>query len=63
MLQGMVEAWQAAPGCGHLMDQYGMQYSRAFANLCNAAFTVQDLTSVLGSVPPCNAASSVLVQA
>lgn len=26
-------AWQAQ--CGKL-DQYGMQYSRAFANLCNA---------------------------
>ena len=59
----MVEAWQAAPGCGHLMDQYGMQYSRAFANLCNDGYTVQDLTAVLGSVPPCSTASTVLEQA
>lgn len=59
----MVEAWQAMPGCGHLMDQYGMQYSRAFANLCNADYTVQDLQSVLANVLPCSTASSVLVRA
>lgn len=29
----MVAAWEGA--CGQL-DQYGMQYTRTFANLCNA---------------------------
>ena len=33
LLQGMVSAWEGA--CGTL-DQYGMQYTRTFANLCNA---------------------------
>ena len=32
-VQAMVGAWEA--GCGKL-DQYGMQYTRLFANLCNA---------------------------
>ncbi|GAB4819104.1 hypothetical protein N2152v2_006150 [Parachlorella kessleri] len=32
-LRGMVAAWES--GCGTL-DQYGMQYTRTFANLCNA---------------------------
>lgn len=31
--QGMVGAWDAE--CGKL-DQYGMQHTRAFSNLCNA---------------------------
>jgi hypothetical protein len=31
--QAMVGAWEG--GCGKL-DQYGMQYTRLFANLCNA---------------------------
>ena len=33
LVQAMVNAWEA--GCGKL-DQYGMQYTRLFANLCNA---------------------------
>lgn len=33
ILQGMVGAWESQ--CGKL-DQYGMQHTRAFANLCNA---------------------------
>ena len=62
-VQGMVEAWQGMPRCAHLMDQYGMQYSRAFANLCNAGHTVSDLQSVLAEVPACSAGSFVLAQA
>ncbi len=34
--------WQAK--CGKL-DQYGMQYSRLFANLCNAGVSVEALES------------------
>ena len=33
VVQGMVAAWESA--CG-MLDQYGMQYTRTFANLCNA---------------------------
>lgn len=32
LVQGMVEAWQNAQGP---LDQYGMQHTRTFANLCN----------------------------
>ena len=39
-VQAMISAWEA--GCGEL-DQYGMQYSRTFANLCNAGVPVQML--------------------
>ncbi len=41
-VQGMMEAWGAA--CGTL-DQYGMQYSRTFANLCNAGLAPQQLAT------------------
>ena len=34
----MVAAWEQS--CGPL-DQYGMQHSRTFANLCNAGVPVQ----------------------
>lgn len=36
----MMGAWEGA--CGKL-DQYGMQYSRLFANLCNAGIPVDTL--------------------
>lgn len=35
-LRGAFRAWEGA--CGRL-DQYGMQYSRVWANLCNAGVT------------------------
>lgn len=55
-LQGMMAAWEAA--CGPL-DQYGMQYSRTFAALCNAGVPPAQLgTSAEGA---CGAASSALV--
>ena len=38
--QAMFSAWEA--GCGQL-DQYGMLYSRTFANLCNAGVSVEML--------------------
>ena len=34
--QGMVAAWEAVKGP---LDQYGMQHTRAFANLCNSGVT------------------------
>ena len=34
--QGMVAAWELAQGP---LDQYGMQHTRAFANLCNSGVT------------------------
>lgn len=34
--------------CGRL-DQYGMQYSRLFANLCNAGVSEEALESIAGS--------------
>ena len=40
----MMGAWQEQ--CGKL-DQYGMQYSRLFANLCNAGITTETLTGTL----------------
>ncbi len=46
----MVAAWEA--GCGEL-DQYGMQYSRTFANLCNAGIPVQMLAEA--AVQTCQA--------
>ncbi len=42
--QGMVAAWEGA--CGTL-DQYGMQYTRTFANLCNAGAHPDSLAAVL----------------
>ena len=33
LLQGMVHAWEDVRG---RLDQYGMQHTRAFANLCNS---------------------------
>ena len=42
-LQGMMNKWQSR--CGRL-DQYGMQYSRLFANLCNAGVSEEALESV-----------------
>ncbi len=38
--QGMVGAWEGA--CGPL-DGYTMQYTRAFANLCNFGFNAASL--------------------
>lgn len=39
--------WQSK--CGKL-DQYGMQYSRLFANLCNAGLSVEALGSTAHAV-------------
>ena len=38
----MVGAWEGQ--CGPL-DQYGMQHSRTFANLCNAGVTMEQLSA------------------
>lgn len=43
MLQGMVAAWEAS--CSTL-DQYGMQYTRTFANLCNIGILSDQLGEV-----------------
>ena len=40
LLQGMVNAWEVS--CGTL-DQYGMQYTRTFANLCNMGVSTAQL--------------------
>ena len=40
-------AWQNT--CGKL-DQYGMQYSRLFANLCNAGISVETLGQTASGV-------------
>lgn len=37
-LQGMVRAWEDAQGP---LDQYGMQHTRTFANLCNIGVPTQ----------------------
>lgn len=43
------------------MDQYGMQYSRAFANLCNAGVSVAMMQNALQPVcSPIDAAISEL---
>ena len=36
----MVAAWEAS--CG-MLDQYGMQHTRTFANLCNLGVSVKQL--------------------
>jgi legumain len=46
-LRAMMGAWQDV--CGPL-DQYGMQYSRLFANLCNAGIPVATMTQSAASV-------------
>ncbi|KAK9790770.1 hypothetical protein WJX73_004252 [Symbiochloris irregularis] len=57
-LRGMMNAWIATPGCTHLMDQYGMQYSRAFANLCNAGVSIAMMQNALQ--PVCSPQSSAM---
>ena len=42
LLQSMMDGWTAS--CGKL-DQYGMQYSRLFANMCNAGVSVESVKS------------------
>lgn len=42
-LQAMVGAWER--GCGR-MSEYAMQYTRTFANLCNAGVPVASLADV-----------------
>ncbi len=49
MLQGMVAAWEAS--CGTL-DQYGMQYTRTFANLCNIGVSSEQLGEVACAAKP-----------
>ncbi len=49
MLQGMVAAWEAS--CSTL-DQYGMQYTRTFANLCNIGILSDQLGEVACAVKP-----------
>ena len=45
----MMGAWKEQ--CGKL-DQYGMQYSRLFANLCNAGITTETLAGTLPATCP-----------
>lgn len=61
-LQAMVSAWQDQ--CGKL-DQYGMQYSRLFANLCNAGVSVDSLSKSAAATcrQPAAAAQDVLTVA
>jgi legumain len=42
VMQAMVGAWEQQ--CG-LLDQYGMQHTRTFANLCNAGVPIDTLAS------------------
>ena len=44
--QAMVGAWEGQ--CGQL-DQYGMQHTRTFSNLCNAGIPVDTLASAAAS--------------
>lgn len=53
-LQSMVAAWEAS--CG-ILDQYGMQYTRTFANLCNIGVTNQQLGKAACSSAPAADAS------
>lgn len=46
-MQAMMGAWQGQ--CGRL-DQYGMQYSRLFANLCNAGISTDALSASASAV-------------
>jgi len=48
-LQAMMGAWQNQ--CGKL-DQYGMQYSRLFANLCNAGISNENLAETAAHTCP-----------
>jgi legumain len=43
----MVGAWEAQ--CGQL-DQYGMQHTRTFSNLCNVGIPVDTLGAAAASV-------------
>ena len=45
----MVAAWEAS--CGTL-DQYGMQYTRTFANLCNIGVSSEQLGEVACAAKP-----------
>lgn len=56
-LRAMMSAWQDK--CGKL-DQYGMQYSRLFANLCNAGIPVETLGKSAASV--CQTTSQDMVK-
>jgi hypothetical protein len=49
ILQAMMAAWQNQ--CGKL-DQYGMQYSRLFANLCNAGISTETLAGTAAHTCP-----------
>jgi legumain len=56
-VQAMVGAWERE--CGRL-DQYGMQHSRAFANLCNAGVSAAQLSaSAAAACAPEAAAAAV----
>ncbi len=44
--QAMVGAWEEQ--CGTL-DQYGMQHTRTFSNLCNAGIPVDTLSAAAAS--------------
>jgi legumain len=48
-LRAMMGAWKEQ--CGQL-DQYGMQYSRLFANLCNAGVSTETLAGTLAHTCP-----------
>lgn len=54
----MMKGWESK--CGRL-DQYGMQYSRLFANLCNAGVSLDWLQTTAGGVCHTTEDSSVTV--
>ncbi|KAK9819341.1 hypothetical protein WJX74_008119 [Apatococcus lobatus] len=48
-LREMVEAWESVRGP---LDQYGMQHTRAFANLCNSGVTSQAFKASVNRTTP-----------
>lgn len=49
MPQGMVAAWEDSFGT---LDQYGMMYTRTFANLCNMGVSTTQLAEVTCASKP-----------
>ena len=49
ILQGMVAAWEDSFGT---LDQYGMLYTRTFANLCNMGVSTTQLAEVAHASKP-----------
>ncbi|KAK9819348.1 hypothetical protein WJX74_009216 [Apatococcus lobatus] len=55
-LRGMVEAWESVRGP---LDQYGMQHTRAFANLCNSGVTSQAFGKAVHDTTPATVIEAV----